>query len=186
MKHQHIWLAAALAASGLAVSACATHEDVDQAVATHNAQNEQQFADVNSRVDQVNADAQAALARANAAHKLAEGNFQHAVLFTDDSVTFDTASSDLSADAQASLTAFADKIKADNRNVYIEVQGHTDHHGSEALNHRLGHARADAVVNFLATQGIPLYHMTPTSYGENQPTGKGDAEDRRVVLVVMN
>ncbi|HVN02058.1 MAG TPA: OmpA family protein [Caulobacteraceae bacterium] len=186
MKNRHIWLATALAAGGLALSACATQEYVDQSVAAHNAQNEQQFANVNARVDQVAADAQAALARANDAHKLAEGNFQHAVLFTDDSVKFDTASSQLSADAQASLTAFADKIKADNRNVYIEIQGHADQHGNAGYNNRLAQARADAVWRFLNTQGIPLYHMNQISYGESKPTGKGDAEDRRVVLIVMN
>ena len=181
-----ICTAAVLAAAGLAMGGCATEEYVDQSVAAHNAQNDQQFSDVNARVDQVKADAQAALARANEAHKLAEGDFQHAVLFTDDSVKFDTASADLSADAKASLTAFADKIKSDNKNVYIEVQGHADARGAASYNNKLAQARADAVVTFLNTQGIPLYHMNQISYGERKSTGKGDQEDRRAVLIVMN
>ena len=186
MKNRRIWLAAALAAGGLALGACATQEDVDTSIAAHNAQNQEQFGSANARIDQVNADAQAALARANAAHKLAEGNFQHAVLFTDDSVKFNTASSKLSDEAKASLTAFADKIKSENRDVYIEIQGHADHRGSAASNKALGRARADSVMQFLHDQGIPLYHMNEISYGESRPTGKSDQEDRRAVLVVMN
>jgi peptidoglycan-associated lipoprotein len=186
MKHQSIWLAAALAAGGMAVSACATHEYVDTQNAAQNTQNEQQFASVNARVDAVNGDAQLALARAEAANKLATGDMQHTVLFTDDSVKFDTNSSDLSADSQASLTAFADKIKSENKNVYIEIQGHADGRGSVAYNNALAQARADAVLRFLNTQGLPLSNMNHISYGESKPTGKGEDDDRRAVLIVMD
>lgn len=175
MRHRQIWFAAALAAGGLVLSACVTQEYVDRGDAATNA-----------RVDEVKGDAAAALARAEAAHKLAEGDFQHAVLFTDDTVKFDTDSAALSSDAQASLTAFAEKVKADNRNVYIEIQGHADTTGSDEHNHQLGHDRATAVMEFLHDQGIPSYHLDATSYGETRPTGLGDAEDRRVVLVVMD
>ncbi len=186
MRRHLTWLAGVLAAGGLGVSGCATHEYVDQSIAAHNAENQQQFASTNSRIDQVSADAQAALARAAAAHKLAEGNFQHSVLFTDDSVHFDTASANLSSDGQTALTALADKIKADNKNVYIEIEGHADTRGSMARNDQLGSDRAEAVRQFLHAQGIPLAHMDTISYGETKPTGKGDTEDRRAVVVVMN
>jgi peptidoglycan-associated lipoprotein len=185
MKHQSIWLAATLAA-GMAVSACATHEDVDQKVAEHNAQNDQQFAAVHSRIDAVNGDAQLALARAEAANKLAAGDMQHTVLFTDDSVKFETNSSDLSPEAQASLTAFSDKIKSENKNVYIEIQGHADGRGSASYNNTLAQARADAVLRFLNTQGLPLSNMNNISYGESKPSGKGEDDDRRAVIIVMD
>jgi peptidoglycan-associated lipoprotein len=175
MARHYVWLAAVLAAGGVALGACATEEYVDKGDAAANA-----------RIDAASGEAQAALARAEAAHKLAEGNFRHAVLFVDDSVKFATGSSTLSGDAQAALAAFAEKVKADNRNVYIEIQGHADHVGSAASNHQLGHARADAVMDFLRDRGIPSYHMTATSFGEAHPTGRGHAEDRRVVLIVMN
>ena len=186
MKYDRIWLVSALAAGGLAISACATEEYVDTSIAAHNAQNEQQFATVNSRMDQLNADTKNALARAEAAHKLAEGDFQHSVLYSDDSVKFATAKSDLSDEAKASLTAFADKLKSDNRNVYIEIQGHADSRGSEKSNKALGQARAEAVREFLAGQGVPLRRMDTISSGETKSTGKSEAEDRRAVLVVMD
>src|SRR5579864_5670391 len=103
MRHHHTWLAAVLVAGGLATGGCATQSYVDQ-----------QDAATNARIDEVRGDAQMALSRAEAAHKLAEGDFQHAVLFTDDTVKFDTDSSALSSDAQASLTAFAQRIRVDN------------------------------------------------------------------------
>ena len=37
------------------------------------------------------------------------------------------------------------KLKADNQPVFIEIQGHTDATGSEAVNQRLGLERAEAV-----------------------------------------
>ena len=173
-------------AGGLALSACATHEHVEQQISEHNAQNDQQFAAVHSRIDAVNGDAQAALARAEAANKLAAGDMQHTVLFTDDSVKFDTNSSDLSAESQASLTTFADKIKSANKNVYIEIQGHADGRGSAAYNNDLADARAESVVRYLNTAGIPLANMNHISYGESKPTGKGEDDDRRAVIIVMD
>lgn len=190
-RTKHYWLAAALMASGLALGACATEEYVDQSVAAHAAQNDATAAAEQARTEEVAAAARAAMARAQDAHKLAEGNFQHSVLMTDDSVRFASGKAALSADAQTSLTAFAQKIIAVNKDVYIEIQGHGDARGSKSFNMKLGAARADAVMRFLHDQGIPLYHMSTISYGEERPaapntTAAGMAENRRVVLIVMN
>ena len=187
MTHHRIWLAAALAAGGLTMTACATHDEAAHAkIDAATAQAAQTNAAQDVRIDAASADAQAALARAEAAHKLATGDFQHSVLYTDDSVTFDTNSSTLSSDAQASLTAFAEKLKTENKNVYVEIQGHADSRGSEKSNQALGHARAVAAMNFLNTQGVPLHRMTATSFGETKSKGTSEAEDRRVVLVVVD
>ena len=40
-----------------------------------------------------------------------------------------------------------DRLRADNKPVYLEIQGHTDASGNPAYNHPLGVLRADAVVN---------------------------------------
>ncbi len=187
MTHHRIWLAAALAAGGLTMTACATHDEAAHArIDSATAQGAQTNAAQDVRIDAASADAQAALARAEAAHKLATGDFKHCVLYTDDSVVFDTDSSTQSSEAQSLLTAFADKLKADNKDVYVEIQGHADARGSEKSNQALGHARAVAVMNFLNTQGVPLHRMTATSFGETKSKGMGEAEDRRVALVVVN
>lgn len=165
-------LAVALAAAGLLVGGCATEEYVDQ-----------QIAATNARIDAVQM-------RAQEAHRLAVGDFQDTVLMTDDSVRFDTDKSDLSDSARASLASFAQRLRTENRNVHIEVVGHADATGRTEHNLRLGKLRADAVMRFLHTQGVPLHRMSAISYGERMPkaaneAAAGRAENRRVVLVVM-
>jgi peptidoglycan-associated lipoprotein len=132
-----------------------------------------------------------ALARANEANKLANHSFLFEVTLTDDAVHFGFNRSDLSADAKAALDAFAKRVKDENKNVYIEVQGNTDSVGSEDYNVQLGQARAEAAMRYLAMQhGFPLHRLTAISYGEFKPiadnkTADGRAKNRRVTLVVL-
>ena len=82
------------------------------------------------------------------------------------------------------------KLKADNKNVYLEIQGHTDSTGSKSGNMRLGEERAEAVRLFMNQQGVPLNRMSTISYGDAAPvapntTREGRAQNRRVVLVVL-
>jgi peptidoglycan-associated lipoprotein len=132
-----------------------------------------------------------ALARANEANKLANHSFLFEVTLTDDAVHFGFNRSDLSADAKAALDAFAKRVKDENKNVYIEVQGNTDSVGSEEYNVQLGQARAEAAMRYLAMQhGFPLHRLTAISSGEFKPiadnkTADGRAKNRRVTLVVL-
>jgi outer membrane protein OmpA-like peptidoglycan-associated protein len=106
-------------------------------------------------------------------------------------VKFPVDSAKLSPEAEERLTAFADKLKTDNRNVYLEIQGHTDSRGSASLNQRLGEERAEAVRLFMNQHGVPLNRMATISYGKEDPaasnkTRTGRAQNRRVVLIVMS
>ena len=89
------------------------------------------------------------------------------------------------------LDAFAKKAKSMTGNAYIEIQGHTDNIGSENYNLKLGYKRAEVVMRYLnMEQGLPLFRMNVTSYGEYKPIGdnstkQGRAENRRVTLVVL-
>ena len=73
--------------------------------------------------------------------------------------------SKLSPEAQTRLMDFVSKLKADNKNVYLEIQGHTDATGPKPLNERLGEERAEAVRLFMNQQGVPLNRMATISYG---------------------
>ena len=132
-----------------------------------------------------------ALTRANEANKLANHSFLFEVTLTDDAVHFGFNKSELSADAKAALDAFAKRVKDENKNVYIEVQGNTDSVGSEEYNVQLGQARAEAAMRYLAMQhGFPLHRLSAISYGEFKPiadnkTAEGRAKNRRVTLVVL-
>ncbi len=143
-----------------------------------------------ARIGQTSKLAQDALDRANAAQVLAEGKLIDELVLSDDSAKFAFGKFVLSKDAKAALDAFAAQLKSDNKNVYIEIQGHTDKVGSSAYNKRLGQERAEAVRDYLNQAGIPLHRMNVISYGETRPvtdnrTRAHRAQNRRVVLEVL-
>lgn len=194
-----ILTAAALAA--LTLSGCATKDFVREQVAVVDAKAQANQAGLNqhqntldqhqaqlAKLDQATQDA---LSRATAAGKLAEGKFLYSMVLSDDSVKFPVDSAKLSPEAQERLTSFIEQLKNDNRNVYLEIQGHTDARGPVTLNQRLGAERAEAVRVFMSKHGVPLNRMATISYGKDEPvadnkTRDGRAQNRRVVLVVMS
>jgi len=135
--------------------------------------------------------AQEALERATAAGKLAQGKFLYEVALTDDKIRFGFNNAEISEEGRAALTEFSEGLKTQNKNVYIEIQGHTDSVGSEDYNYKLGLERAETVRRFLNLDGgIPLHRISVISYGESAPiadngTREGRAQNRRVVLVVL-
>ena len=77
------------------------------------------------------------------------------------------------------------QIFIENSNYIIEVQGHTDNVGKPESNKRLSEQRADAVMMYLAKQGVDDRRMTAFGYGQEQPiadnkTKAGRQKNRRV------
>ncbi|MDD5390405.1 MAG: OmpA family protein [Gallionellaceae bacterium] len=142
-------------------------------------------------IAQISKTAQEALERAAAAGKLAEGKMAYEVVLSEDKVKFGHSKALLSKEAMDALDEFASKVKSEARGVFVEVQGHTDSTGSEAVNLKVGQQRADAVRRYLyAKGGIPLHRLSAISYGESVPVASnmnrdGRAKNRRVVLVVL-
>lgn len=184
----------AIAASAFILGGCATKDYVNDQVASANAKNQatqKQVDEQQAHLGRLDQTTQDALNRATAAGKLAEGKFLYSMVLSDDSVKFPVDSSKLSSEAEQRLSDFVEKLKTDNRNVYLEIQGHTDSTGSDALNQRLGEQRAEAVRLYLNQHGVALNRMSTISYGEKDPvasnkTRAGRAQNRRVVLIVMN
>ena len=143
------------------------------------------------QVAQVSKTAQDALDRADKAGKLAEGKLLYEKVLTDEKAHFPVDSSKISDEAAAALDEFAQRLKAENKNVYLEIQGHTDATGSESYNEKLGLQRAEAVRNYLNMKHqIPLHRMSVISYGESEPiadnkTREGRSQNRRVTIVVL-
>ena len=189
-----IIIATAIAASALSLGGCATKDFVREQVAAEDTKVQATQTRVDqheTRLGQLDQATKDALDRATAAGKLAEGKFLYSMVLSDDSVKFKNASAKLSPEAEQRLTDFADKLKNDNRNVYLEIQGHTDSRGANATNSRLGEERAEAVRLFMNQHGVPLNRMSTISYGKQDPvadnkTRTGRAQNRRVVLIVMS
>src|SRR5215467_9265262 len=188
-----IFAATAIVASAVSLGGCATKDYVNEQVAgidTKVQSTQATLGQHQTHLSQLDQSTKDALDRATAAGKLAEGKFLYSMVLSDDSVKFPVDSAKLSPEATQRLSDFADKLKGDNRNVYVEIQGHTDARGKDALNQRLGEERAEAVRLFMNQHGVPLNRMSTISYGKQDPvasnkTRAGRAQNRRVVLIVM-
>ena len=188
----------------LALTGCASKQYVSDEVSKSNATTEKRINEVESQVEKTqskvkqhdtklaeldNATRQA-LERAQAAGKLAEGKFIFSLVLSDDAAKFPVNRHELSPEAMKALDTFAGRLKAENKNVYLEIQGHTDSTGPDSYNYRLGEARAEAVRRYLNKQGIALNRMSTISYGKDEPvdsnkTKEGRAKNRRVVVIVL-
>jgi len=194
LKTKSAIFATAMVACAVSLGGCATKDYVNQQVSAEDTKlqaTNMQVADHQTRLGQLDQSTKDALQRAEAAGKLAEGKFLYSMVLSDDSVKFTVDSSKLSPEAQQRLTDFADKLKNDNRNVYLEIQGHTDARGGDSINAKLGEERAEAVRLFMNQHGVPLNRMATISYGKQDPVGSnktraGRAQNRRVVLIVMS
>ena len=105
-------------------------------------------------------------------------------------VTFVTGSAQLTPDAKVVLDeAYA--ALAGQANLRVELGGHTDSVGSDALNQSLSQRRAESVRKYLVDKGIAADRLSAKGYGESQPiadnkTKEGRQENRRVVFKILN
>lgn len=136
--------------------------------------------------------ATAAKSRADEAYGLAKGKLLYTVVLSETAGKFGVSKSDLSDDSKKALDDLASKLKSENANVYLEIQGHTDSSGPEEWNLELGRRRAEAVRGYLnATHGIPLHKMSVISFGESKPVASNDnregrSQNRRVEIRVLS
>ena len=77
-----------------------------------------------------------------------------------------------------------------NSDVIVEVGGHTDSRGGDAYNMDLSQRRAETVINYLISKGVPADRLVAKGYGESQPissndTDEGRFQNRRVELVPL-
>ena len=103
-------------------------------------------------------------------------------------VLFDTGKYTLKPITQISLAKVSGILQA-YPGLKLQVEGYTDSVGSDEYNQKLSENRADAVRNFLLTQGVQEANITSTGYGKSKPvadngTAQGRAQNRRVQLVV--
>ncbi len=100
-------------------------------------------------------------------------------------VLFATDSTRLTPTSESVLDRLAKALKGRPDVKRITVTGHTDSVGSAAYNQRLSERRAEAVVDYLAQQGIDRGMLQAVGKGEAEPvasnaTAEGRAQNRRV------
>ena len=95
-------------------------------------------------------------------------------------VNFHTDSAKLTDASTAILDGVAKTLTA-NPDVKVEVAGHTDSDAADDYNLKLSHARAEAVVSYLAAHGVQADHMTAKGYGESQPLVANDSPANKAI-----
>ena len=119
------------------------------------------------------------------------GQLDDYYIFDEITVYFDNGKVKVDPKYTSQLIALTEKAKTIN-GYMIEVRGYASATGSAAMNQKLSEDRANNVTNILLQQGhIPLTRMlAPGAMGEseqvgNEKTTEGEAENRRVVVRVL-
>jgi len=150
---------------------------------------------------QANDAAAAANSKAAAVGTEANGKFEaidkankrlvYEVVLSEDQGNFKFGKTVLPDEAKQKLDEMVAQMKQDPKNIFLEIEGHTDNVGDKVTNERIGLQRADAVKRYLYEQyQIPLHKMNVISYGMEKPvapnkTKAGRAQNRRVVIKVL-
>lgn len=105
-----------------------------------------------------------------------------------DRVHFDYNKSELSSTAKGQLHRQACWLKR-HSNIKATIEGHCDSRGTREYNLALGERRAEAVSQYLQSQGVDKNRLDTISYGKEKPAVIGDneaawAQNRRAVTVV--
>ena len=167
------------------------------------------------RISEVDQKAQAAAQRAQAANEAAaaahtaantvgsEANAKfdsidraskrlvYEVVLSEDQGNFKFGKTILPDEAKQKIDEMVAQMKQDPKNIYLEIEGHTDNIGAAKTNEQIGLQRAEAVKKYLYDQyQIPLHKMNVISYGKDKPvapnkTKEGRAQNRRVVIKVL-
>ena len=166
--------------------------------------NEARIAEVDQKADEAGKSASAAQSSADAAKSDAAKADAHAaavesaskkliyeVVLNEDEGNFKFGKVELPDEAKQKIDEMVSHMKADPKNIFIEIEGHTDNVGSKVYNQTLGLERAEAVKRYLyEAHQVPLHKINVISYGEDKPvspnnTKDGRAQNRRVVIKVL-
>jgi len=113
------------------------------------------------------------------------------VVLSEDEGNFKFGKAVLPDEIKQKIDQMVSNLKEDPKNVFIEIEGHTDNVGTPIANEKIGLERAQAVERYLYEQHqIPLHKMNVISYGESKPvapnkTRTDRAKNRRVVIRVL-
>lgn len=116
------------------------------------------------------------------------GRFE--ILSRSGNIYFSTGSAQLRPESDAILESITDII-ARCPGLRVEISGHTDSDGSNALNQRLSERRAGAVINYFDENGISSGRLLAVGAGEDSPVAPNDTaankqKNRRIEFRLLN
>jgi outer membrane protein OmpA-like peptidoglycan-associated protein/uncharacterized protein YidB (DUF937 family) len=106
-------------------------------------------------------------------------------------INFSSGSAQIPGDDLDFLNKTAVAMKASPANAVIEIGGHTDATGDPDVNMRLSQQRADAVRDYLVSQGVSSAKLIAKGYGDTKPIASNDTEEgkfhnRRIEFTLAN
>jgi OOP family OmpA-OmpF porin len=105
-------------------------------------------------------------------------------------VLFDTNKSEIKPEGMAQLDKGVEFLKK-NPQIKVEIQGYTDSTGAAAWNATLSQRRAESVMKYLVSKGVPAGQLMAKGFGPANPvapndTKEGRAKNRRVDFAKAN
>ncbi len=103
-------------------------------------------------------------------------------------INFATGSAEITLEFARVLEGVAQLLYEHPEIQLLEIQGHTDSTGTDAINNPLAKARANAVRGFLTYRGVTASRLVAKGYGSRQPiasnsTEHGRYQNRRIDIV---
>ena len=104
-------------------------------------------------------------------------------------IHFDSGKAIPKNESETTLNELANFLK-NNKNMKIQIVGHTDSDGDDKLNLELSIRRAQSIVDWLKTNGVDVSNIKAKGLGESSPiasnkTNSGKALNRRVEIVII-
>ena len=93
-------------------------------------------------------------------------------------ISFDTGRSEIKGNFAPVLDRFAASLR-DNQNTDVQIVGHTDSTGSDAINNPLSVDRATSTRNYLTARGVSGSRIDTEGRGSYQPIASNNTEDGR-------
>ncbi|MHA3050249.1 OmpA family protein [Acinetobacter sp. ANC 4641] len=103
-------------------------------------------------------------------------------------ITFDTNSYNIKSNFYSTLNKVSQTLTEDNKSAIL-VTGYTDNTGNDSINIPLSKNRANAVAQYLISQGVPSSRVNSEGHGASNPiasnsTASGREQNRRVEISI--
>ncbi len=95
-------------------------------------------------------------------------------------IFFATGSAKLLGRSYKALDALALLLKG-NTDLALDIEGHTDNTGSDAINNKLSQSRAESVQKYLKSKGVEADRLSAKGYGSSLPVASNDTEEGRAL-----
>jgi len=95
-------------------------------------------------------------------------------------IFFETNSAELLPSSQSELNTLIELLEK-NKNIAIEISGHTDNTGTQKLNLELSTKRANSVKVYLESKGIDQNRLEAKGYGQTKPIADNSTEEGKAV-----